>query len=243
VQGLTAGYGAAPIINDVSLAVDLGQVATVIGPNGAGKSTLLKTLTGRLKPLSGTVLLDGRDVTGASGNALARTGLGYVPQNNDVFATLTVHENLEMGGYLLPKTQVPGRIDAVLDTFPSLKPLVKRTAKLLSGGERKLLGIARCLILEPKILILDEPTAALSPALANTILEEHVTTLARAGTAILLVEQRAHQAMRVSDFTYVLVAGRVAMNAPPAQLLAQPDFGELFLGKSARPVGQHTGAD
>jgi ABC-type branched-subunit amino acid transport system ATPase component len=233
VRGLTVGYGAAPIINDVSLSVRQGQVATVIGPNGAGKSTLLKALTGRLRPLSGTVRLDGTDVTGASGNALTRSGLGYVPQNNDVFATLTVQENLEMGGYLLPRAQVPGRIDDVLDTFSSLKPLVKRAGKLLSGGERKLLGIARCLMLEPKLLILDEPTAALSPALANTILEEHVTALAAAGTTILLVEQRAHQAMQVSQWTYVLVAGRVAMDAAPADLLAQPDFGELFLGKAA----------
>src|SRR5260221_225059 len=118
-----------------------------------------------------------------------------------------------MGGYLLPKAQVPDRVENVLETFPSLKPLLERTAKLLSGGERKLLGIARCLILEPKILILDEPTAALSPNLARMILEDHVTALASAGTTILLVEQRAHQAMQISNWTYVLVAGRVAMSA------------------------------
>ena len=235
VDALTVGYGAAPVISDVSMAVHRGEVVTVIGPNGAGKSTLLKALTGRLKPQGGTVLLDGEDVTGQPGNTLTRIGVGYVPQHNDIFATLTVRENLEMGGYVLPKGEVPQRIDFVLDTFPSLKPLLHRAGKLLSGGERKLLGIGRCLISSPKILILDEPTAALSPILARAILDEHVTALARAGTTILLVEQRAHQAMQVSDWCYVLVGGQVAISSAPAPLLAQADFGELFLGRSAGP--------
>ena len=191
VRGLTAGYGAAPVINDISLTVAEGEVVTVIGPNGAGKSTLLKCLTGRLKPQAGHVLLDGHDVTAASGNALTKVGLGYLPQQNDIFPTLTVRENLEMGGYLLPKAQVGERIDQVLQTFPSLGPLLKRRGKLLSGGERKLLGIGRCLISSPKLLILDEPTAGLSPILARSILDDHVTSLARAGVTILLVEQRA----------------------------------------------------
>ena len=234
VQGLTAGYDAAPIINDISLTVAKGEVVTVIGPNGSGKSTLLKCLTGRLRPRAGQVLLDGHDVTAASGNALTKGGLGYVPQHNDIFPTLTVKENLEMGGYLLPKAQVGGRVDYVLQTFPSLRPLLKRSGKLLSGGERKLLGIGRSLISSPKLLILDEPTAGLSPILARGILDDHVTSLARAGVTILLVEQRAHQAMQIADWCYVMVAGRVELNDAPAALLARPDFGELFLGRSAR---------
>lgn len=233
IQGLTAGYGAAPIINDISLTVAEGEIVTVIGPNGAGKSTLLKCLTGRLKPRSGRVMLDGRDVTAESGSALTKAGLGYVPQHNDIFPTLTVRENLEMGGYLLPKSQVSGRIDQVLDTLPALTPLLKRSGKLLSGGERKLLGIGRCLISSPKMLILDEPTAALSPILARAILDEHVPALSGAGVTILLVEQRAHQAMQIANWCYVLVAGRVELNDAPATLLARPDFAELFLGKSA----------
>jgi ABC-type branched-subunit amino acid transport system ATPase component len=233
VRGVTAGYGAAPIINEISLTVGDGEIVTVIGPNGAGKSTLLKCLTGRLTPQAGKIVLDGCDVTAASGNVLTQAGLGYVPQHNDIFPTLTVRENLEMGGYLLPKSRVSERIDHVLETFPSLKPLLKRSGKLLSGGERKLLGIGRCLISSPKILILDEPTAALSPILARAILEEHVTMLASAGVTILLVEQRAHQAMQIANWCYVLVAGRVELNDAPVALLARPDFGELFLGKSA----------
>ncbi len=206
----------------------------MIGPNGGGKSTLLKCLTGRLRPQAGQVLLDGHDVTAASGNALTKGGLGYVPQHNDIFPTLTVRENLEMGGYLLPKAQVGARIDHVLQTLPSLRPLLKRRGKLLSGGERKLLGIGRSLISSPKLLILDEPTAGLSPILARSILDDHVASLARAGVTILLVEQRAHQAMQIADWCYVLVAGRIELNDAPAALLARPDFGELFLGRSAR---------
>ena len=213
VETLTVGYGSAPIIKDLSLAVHRGEVVTVIGPNGAGKSTLLKALTGRLKPQSGRVLLDGADVTGQAGNTLTRVGVGYV----------------------LPKREVAARVDFVLETFPSLAPLLNRAGKLLSGGERKLLGIGRCLISSPKILILDEPTAALSPMLAHAILEDHVTALAQSGTTILLVEQRAHQAMQISNWCYVLVGGQVEISSAPGPLLAQPDFGELFLGRSARP--------
>jgi ABC-type branched-subunit amino acid transport system ATPase component len=234
VHGLTAGYNAAPIINDISLTVAEGEVVTVIGPNGGGKSTLLKCLTGRLRPQTGQVLLDGHDVTAASGSTLTKAGLAYVPQHNDIFPTLTARENLEMGGYLLPKAQVGPRIDHVLETFPSLRPLLKRSGKLLSGGERKLLGIGRSLISSPKLLILDEPTAGLSPILARSMLDDHVTSLARAGVTILLVEQRAHQAMQIADWCYVLVAGRVELNDSPAALRARPDFGELFLGRSAR---------
>jgi ABC-type branched-subunit amino acid transport system ATPase component len=248
VQGLTAGYDAAPIINDISLTVAKGEVVTVIGPNGSGKSTLLKCLTGRLKPQAGQVLLDGHDVTAASGDALTKDGLGYVPQHNDIFPTLTVRENLEMGGYLLPKAQVGARIDHVLQTLPSLRPLLKRRGKLLSGGERKLLGIGRSLISSPKLLILDEPTAGLSPILARGILDDHVTSLARGGVTILLVEQRAHQAMLIADWCYVLVDGRVELNDAPATLLARADFGELFLGRSARAAqraapGLHADSD
>ncbi|MCU1658183.1 MAG: livF1 [Pseudonocardiales bacterium] len=230
VQAMTAGYGAGPIIQDVSLGVVRGEVTCVIGPNGAGKSTLLKTLTGRLKPMSGRVLLDGVDVTAAPGDRLTRAGLGYVPQTNDVFNPLTVRENLELGAYLLPKSRQRQRISEVLDVLPTLVPLLKRTGKLLSGGERKLLAIARCLVLEPTVIVLDEPTANLSPGLARSILHEHVTALAQTGAAVLLVEQKALDAMRISHWCYVLVGGRVHLSSPPEPLLAAPDFGQVFLG-------------
>ncbi len=233
VHDITVGYGTVPIVHGVSLTVSWGTVVSVIGPNGAGKSTLLKALTGRLKPLSGRVLLDGADVTGAAGNELARAGLGYVPQSGDIFAPLTVQDNLEMGAYLLPRRAVAERIDKVLETLPILKPMLKRHAKTLSGGERKLLAIGRCLVLQPKMLILDEPTSNLAPAMAHLILHEHVVSLARSGTAVLLVEQRARDAMEICDWCHVMVAGRVAISSAPEPLLAEQDFGELYLGARA----------
>lgn len=233
VHQICAGYNAAPIVSDVSLTVENGNIVTVIGPNGAGKSTLLKALTGRLRPLSGRVLLDGRDVTRAPGNELTRAGLGYVPQTNDVFNPLTVQENLEMGGFLLPGRDRARRIDEVLAGLPVLKPALKRPARTLSGGERKLLAIGRCLVLQPKVLILDEPTANLSPAMARMILHEYVTSLAASGTAILLVEQKARDAMEICDWCYVMVAGRIVVSSAPAPLLAEHDFGQLYLGVTA----------
>jgi ABC-type branched-subunit amino acid transport system ATPase component len=234
VHEITVGYDAAPIVSDVSLTVANGNIVTIIGPNGAGKSTLLKALTGRLRPVSGRVLLDGRDVTGAPGNRLTREGLGYVPQMSDVFSPLTVQENLEMGGYLLPRRKLAERIDHVLSGLPLLEPLLKRPARTLSGGERKLLAIGRCLVLQPKLLILDEPTANLSPIMARMVLHDYVTSLAKSGTAILLVEQKARDAMQICEWCYVLVAGRVVVSSAPAPLLAQRDFGELYLGAAAQ---------
>jgi ABC-type branched-subunit amino acid transport system ATPase component len=244
-RDVTVGYGAVPIVHGVSLTVSRGAVVSVIGPNGAGKSTLLKALTGRLKPLSGRVLLDGADVTGAPGNELARAGLGYVPQASDVFPPLTVQDNLEMGAYLVPRRAVAERIDEVLEGLPILKPMLKRHAKTLSGGERKLLAIGRCLVLRPKVLILDEPTANLAPATAQMILREYVVSLARSGTAVLLVEQRARDAMEISDWCHVMVAGRVAVSSAPEPLLAEQDFGALYLGAtpSARKPADIEAAD
>jgi branched-chain amino acid transport system ATP-binding protein len=231
VEGLTAGYGSAPVISDVNLTVGLGEVVSVIGPNGAGKSTLLKALTGRLAPMAGAVTLDGRDTTALASERLARRGVGYVPQVRDVFDTLTVQENLEMGGYLLPKQQVAARIDQVLEVFPSLAGMRGRVARHLSGGERKMLAVGRVLMLEPDVLVLDEPTSNLSPELSRVVLREHVRRLADAGAAVLLVEQKALEALEVSDWGYVLVSGEVRMQGRAAELLARPDIRSVFLGR------------
>jgi ABC-type branched-subunit amino acid transport system ATPase component len=236
LRGISAGYSAAPIVNDVSLHVTSGQVVSIVGPNGAGKSTLLKALTGRLRPVAGTVHLNGRDVTGASGTALTRAGLGYVPQLNDVFATLTVHENLEMGGYLLPKLKLTERLERLYELVPLLAPLRARRARTLSGGERKLLALGRCLIMEPTVIVLDEPTAGLSPQMAAIVLNEYVMQLAQSGTGILLVEQRARDALAISNWCYVLAGGQVVRSSDPATLLSQADFGQLYLGTG--PTGE-----
>jgi ABC-type branched-subunit amino acid transport system ATPase component len=227
---VTAGYGAVPVIRDVSISVGPSEIVAVIGPNGAGKSTLLKSLVGILRVTSGRVLLGADDVTNHPPEELARRGVGYVPQVNDIFEPLTVLENLEMGGYLLPTGRVRARVQEVGQVFPALMPMLKRRADKLSGGERKMLAIARVLMLDPKVLILDEPTANLSPKLADSLLREHVKGLAAAGKAVLLVEQRARAALQVADWTSVLVSGATRLEGRPAELLERQDFEQLFLG-------------
>ena len=229
---VTAGYGPVPTITNVSVRVGRGQVVSVLGPNGAGKSTLLKAITGKLRHMTGHVRLHGEDITTLRGDRLAGKGLGYVPQTNDVFNTLTVTENLEVGGYLLARASVVEQIERVFTIFPALAKMRDRTASKLSGGERKMLAIGRALMLSPSVLLLDEPTANLAVDLAGVVLREHVRRLADTGCAVLLVEQRALEALRVSDYAYVLVAGAVEVEAPAAELIARRDIGEIFLGRS-----------
>ncbi len=228
--GITAGYGGVPVIRDVSIAVGPGEIVAIIGPNGAGKSTLLKSLVGILHLSGGKILLGDQDVTNHAPEDLAKRGVGYVPQVNDIFEPLTVLENLEMGGYLLRPSQVRSRVDEVGLVFPALLPMLKRRADKLSGGERKMLAIARVLMLDPKILILDEPTANLSPKLADSLLREHVHRLADGGKAVLLVEQRARAAMQIASWAAVLVSGATRLEGRPDDLLKREDFEELFLG-------------
>jgi ABC-type branched-subunit amino acid transport system ATPase component len=232
LHDVAAGYGGAAIVSDVSINVGPGEVVSVIGPNGAGKSTLLKAITGRLAVMSGTVTFNDRDITNARGHLLARMGMGFVPQSKDVFETLTVTENLEMGGYLLSKAEQAARIDRVMSMFPALAQMRTRTASKLSGGERKMLAMARVLMLEPAVLVLDEPTSNLSPELSRSVLQDQVRRLADSGTAVLLVEQKAFEALGVSDWAYILVAGRVEIAGPAGEILARPDIREVFLGQS-----------
>jgi branched-chain amino acid transport system ATP-binding protein len=232
VAGLTAGYGPSPTIVDVSAEVAKGEVACVIGPNGAGKSTFLKAVVGMLRATAGSVTLGGEDVTNLSPDRMAHRGLGYVPQVQDVFDPLTVAENLEMGGYLLPQRQLKHRIEEVVEVFPALGEMLGRRAAKLSGGERKMLAIARVLMLDPALLVLDEPTANLSPRLATVLLRDHVRRLADAGTAVLLVEQRAAAALQISDWAYVMVSGACSLNGAAPELLRRRDFGQVFLGQS-----------
>ncbi len=221
-----------PTIKDISLQVGKGEVVSVLGPNGAGKSTLLKAITGKLKNTSGRILLHGEDISRLRGEQLAGKGLGYVPQTNDVFDTLTVTENLEVGGYLLPRERLAAQIERVVEIFPGLAAMRDRTASKLSGGERKMVAIGRALMLSPSVLLLDEPTANLAVELAGVVLREHIPRLAAAGCAVLLVEQRALEALRVSDYAYVLVAGSVEVEAPAPELIARRDIGEIFLGRT-----------
>jgi ABC-type branched-subunit amino acid transport system ATPase component len=229
-EGITSGYGGVPVIQDVTLSVGLGEIVAIIGPNGAGKSTLLKSLVGILRVTGGRIMLGDDDVTNRPPEQLARRGVGYVPQVQDIFEPLTVLENLEMGGYLLPATTIRARVPEVLEVFPALKPMLKRRADKLSGGERKMLAIARVLMLDPEVLILDEPTANLAPQLAERLLNEQVKGLGALGKAVLLVEQRARAALEIAAWTYVLVSGSIRLEGRPGELLDRQDFEELFLG-------------
>jgi ABC-type branched-subunit amino acid transport system ATPase component len=174
------------------------------------------------------------DVTGWPSEKVARIGVGYVPQVDDVFAPLTVRENLEMGGYLLKPREVPGRVAHVLEVFPRLRTMLTRRAGKLSGGERKMLAMGRALMLEPALVVLDEPTANLAPALAASVLGEHVRRLASTGASVLVVEQRARAVLEISDRTYVMGGGQLVMEGTPTELAASPEFVESFLGGGRR---------
>jgi ABC-type branched-subunit amino acid transport system ATPase component len=234
IAGLAAGYGGDPIVAEIDITVGAGEVVAVIGANGAGKSTLLKAITGALVPISGRVTVEGREITRLPAHRLARLGIGYVPQTRDVFDTMTVVENLEMGGYLLSAPERAARVTEVMNIFPQLNQMRGRRALKLSGGERKMVALARVLMLRPKVLVLDEPTAGLSPELSRAVLRQQVRTLADRGTAILLVEQKAFEALEVSDWAYVLVGGRVVIDGPGSVVARRPDIREVFLGGTAQ---------
>ena len=233
IRSLTAGYHDNPVAVDVSLTVGDAAIVALLGPNGAGKSTVLKALVGEARVFSGSVTLRGEDVTGTSPERLAKKGLGYVPQSDNVFPSLSVLENLEMGAFLVPRRRVRERVDAILGEFPALRGLLRREVSRLSGGERRLVAIGRALVLSPAVLLLDEPTANLSPINARRVLTEYVAQVAASGTGVLLVEQRAKEALEVAHHACVLSGGRLEVSGSPKSLLERDDMGRLFLGEAA----------
>lgn len=229
---VVTGYGGAPVVTGVSLDVAPGEIVTVVGPNGAGKSTLLKAIAGVLRVRSGRVSLGDTDVTNWQTYRLARVGVCYIPQVSEVFAELTVLENLEMGGYQEARREVKQRVNEVLEMFPALAKMRKRRADRLSGGERKMVAIGRALMSKPQLLLLDEPTAGLSSALSRHVLESQVAGLGQLGTAVLMVEQKAHSALAVSQWGYVLAAGKLQISAAASEILERPDLALVFLGQA-----------
>ena len=228
VEGVTAGYEQMEILHDVSIEVRPGEIVTLIGPNGAGKSTLMKTVFGLLTPRRGSIRLEGRDITGLAPSALVGRGLSYVPQVDNVFPSLTVEENLEMGA-VVRRDDFRGRLEEVLGLFPNLVP--KRRLKVggLSGGERQMVAMGRALMLDPCLLLLDEPSAGLAPVLVDTVFEK-IEALNRNGLAILLVEQSAREALRRSHRGYVLAGGQVRLEGPGPALLEDAEVARLYLG-------------
>jgi ABC-type branched-subunit amino acid transport system ATPase component len=232
VDSVRAGYGGHEVVRGVSLSVDRGQIACIVGPNGAGKSTLLKAITGDAQFLGGHVWLDGQDVSRTPTNRLVSRGLAWVPQLDDVFTTLTVRENLELGGYLLPRRRIAERTQELLELFPLLSKLVDRLAGRLSGGERKLLAIARALMTSPSAVMLDEPTAGLSPEMTGLVLHEQIPRLRDSGVAIVLVEQRAVEAIAISTTAHVMVGGQIRAAGPAEELQDWDQLAAIFLGEA-----------
>jgi branched-chain amino acid transport system ATP-binding protein len=229
VQAITAGYGGPPIISDVSLRAARGKLTALVGPNGAGKSTFIKVVAGLIKPDAGRVRLDGTDVTGVPAQLLVRRGISYVPQVSNVFPTLTVLENLEMGAYTR-RHGVKQKIDELCGMFPDLHPALKRQARTLSGGQRTMLAIARGLMLDPHVLILDEPTAGLAPKFIDAVWAQ-VLAVRQLNVAVLIVEQNTRRTLTHADWAYVMVLGRNALGGTGKQLLDDPEVVNLYIGK------------
>ena len=233
---LVAGYiPEVNILNGCDLEVRAGEFVGIIGPNGAGKSTFLKAVLGLCKVRSGTITLNGADITGRKAHELVPLGVGYVPQTKNVFPTLTVRENLEMGCFLKPSV-FKERFEYVSSMFPKLSERATQRAGALSGGERQMVAMGRALMLEPKILLLDEPSAGLSPALQDEVFVQCRTINAR-GVAILMVEQNARRCLQVANRGYVLDQGRNAYTGSGRDLLADPNVIELYLGTLAKSTG------
>jgi branched-chain amino acid transport system ATP-binding protein len=229
VAGVVAGYGAADeILKGVDFRVDAGEIVCIIGPNGAGKSTLLKVIAGLLKPKAGHVRLGDADITAHAPRAIARAGLAYVPQEANVFPSLSVTENLEMGGYVSVHA-VTQRIDAAFARFPVLGVKRRHAARTLSGGERQMLAMAMALIVEPRVLLLDEPSAGLSPVAAERLFDA-IGEINRQGLSIGIVEQNASEALQLSHRAYILVDGRNSRAGDAKVLAADPDIQRIFLG-------------
>jgi len=228
VNGMVGGYGKIPIVQDVSINAERGKIVTIVGPNGAGKSTFMKLVAGVLRPMGGSVGLNDKDVTNLPANRMAREGLAYVPQENNVFPRMTIHEKLEMGGFIL-SGDINHRINNLFELFPDLKEAIHKKAGQLSGGQRNMLAMARALMLEPEVLLLDEPTAGLSPLYTDTVWQK-VHEIAATGATIIVVEQNVDRAIANADWVYVLVAGRNRMDGTPEQMRAI-DLSAVFLGK------------
>jgi branched-chain amino acid transport system ATP-binding protein/neutral amino acid transport system ATP-binding protein len=228
-QGIVAGYGAAEqILKGAGLRVEAGEIVTIIGPNGAGKSTLLKVVAGLVAMAEGRLLLDGRDVSQADAIGRARAGLAFMPQERNVFGAMTVAENLDVSGFLEPKA-ARARAEAIYARYPVLAAKRRALARTLSGGQRQILGLAMALMTEPKILLLDEPSAGLSPKAADELFAA-IVDLNRSGLAVLMVEQHALEALAISTRGYLLVAGRNAAEGRGPDLAEDPEIRRLFLG-------------
>lgn len=230
VKDLVVKYGIVPAVNGISFSVKRGMIATIVGSNGAGKSTTMKALTGLLKPNSGSVRLYGDEITGLAPDALVERGLVLVPEGRRLFKEMTVGENLEMGAYRQSDTAVIKRnFEHALELFPALKTRLKTPAGNLSGGQQQMVAVARALMAEPKLLLLDEPTIGLAPAIVDTI-GEIIQNIAAEGVDVLLVEQNAEMALEIANYAFIIERGEIQLQGPAAELANSEEVRKAYLG-------------
>ncbi|TVP68765.1 MAG: ABC transporter ATP-binding protein [Rhodobacteraceae bacterium] len=227
-EAMTGGYGGADILHDCTIAVEKGQIAVIVGPNGAGKSTGMKAIFGMLKLRLGSVRLNGEDITSLTPQARVAKGMGFVPQTNNIFPSMTVEENLEMGAFIR-RDDIRGTMEQIYELFPILRDKRRQAAGELSGGQRQQVAVGRALMTQPSVLMLDEPTAGVSPIVMDELFDR-IIEIARTGISILMVEQNARQALEIADKGYVLVQGANRYTDTGAALLADPDVRKSFLG-------------
>ena len=232
LNGLNAGYKRLHVLYDISLRFEKDMINVVVGPNGSGKSTLLKSIFGLTTIYSGSIKFNGVELNGLTPHQIARKGIAYLPQVDNVFSNLTVAENMLMAGYTLRREEVEERIEEVSETFPVIKRYWKSRAGVLSGGERQMVAMAMALLRRPKVMMFDEPTGSLAPKIANEVLEKIVELKDTRRITIILVEQNAKKALEIGDKAYLLVGGRLVFHGDSHELLEHPELGKLYLGVS-----------
>lgn len=229
VDHVFSGYGDTDVLQEISINVGTDEIVTIIGPNGAGKSTLLKTIMGYLIPTKGNIFFKGENTTRLRPDQKVRMGIGYVPQLENVFSSLTVEENLQMGGYIEEKRQLKARIEEMYAFFPTLEDRRRQHVEIMSGGQRQMVAMAQALMTEPKLLLLDEPSAGLAPMVSASVFEK-IREIRKRGAAIVIVEQDAHQSLAISDRGYVLAMGQNAFEDKAENILKNQKIRETYLG-------------
>ncbi|TMI42731.1 ABC transporter ATP-binding protein [Candidatus Bathyarchaeota archaeon] len=238
VNKVSAGYGNVHILDEVSIEAKPNQITVIVGPNGSGKSTLLKTIAGLTTVYQGSVLLDGRKISGLAPHQIARLGIAYLPQTESTFTRLTVSENFKMAGYTVGRQDYDERLEKALALFPKLTSYMKSKVSNLSGGERQMVAMAMALLRKPNTIMFDEPTANLAPMVATQVLSTISYLSKGSDITILLVEQNATRALQIGQYAYLLVSGRLAFEGTAKDLLEHEELGRLYLGANPSPQAE-----
>lgn len=232
IRGLNAGYRRLHVLFDITAKFEKARINVVVGPNGSGKSTLLKSIFGLATIYSGSIACDGLELVGKPPHEIARCGIAYLPQTDNVFSNLTVEENLRMAGYVLGREELENGIEEVAEIFPIIKSYWRRKASMMSGGERQMVAMAMALLRKPKVMLFDEPTGGLAPKIASEVLSKIIELRDTMDMTIVLVEQNARKALEVGDKAYLLVGGRLVFEGECGELLSHPKLASLYLGVS-----------